>query len=58
MNDNERFFAAAYLQHLAQSRDPGYQRLLAERLERMDKGKKVTREQLLRVHQTLEAEGL
>jgi hypothetical protein len=32
--------------------------MLADRLKQMDAGKKVTREQLLRVHQALETEGL
>jgi hypothetical protein len=58
MSDEERFFAAAYLQHLAQSRDPVYQALLTDRMQRMEAGKKVTREQLLRVQQALETEGL
>jgi hypothetical protein len=58
MSEEERFFAAAYLCHLSQSRDPVYQALLAERLNRMDAGRKVTREQLLRVQQALESEGL
>jgi hypothetical protein len=58
MSDGERFFAAAYLQHLAQSGDAVYQALLTERLQRMEAGKKVTREQLLRVQQALETEGL
>lgn len=58
MSDEERFFAAAYLQHLAQSCDTVYQAMLADRLKQMDAGKKVTREQLLRVQQALETEGL
>ncbi len=58
MTEEERFFAAAYLQHLAQSRDPAHQRLLAERMARMDAGQKVGLEQALRVHQTLESECL
>ena len=58
LTDEERFFAAAYLQHRAQENDPAHQRLLAERMNRMDAGKKVTLEQVQRVHQTLESEGL
>lgn len=58
MNDEERFFAAAYLHHLSQSRDAGYQALLAERMRRMDEGRKLTLEQAQRVHAALEAEGL
>jgi hypothetical protein len=58
MSDDERFFAAAYLQHLAQSSDADYQTMLAGRMKQMEAGKKVTREQLLRVQQALETEGL
>jgi len=56
--DEERFFAAAYLQHRAQADDPAYQALLAERMKRMDAGKKVTLDQAQRIHEALEAEGL
>ena len=58
MTDEERFFAAAYLQHRAQSGDPAYQALLAERMKRMDAGQKVISEQAQRIHEALEAEGL
>jgi hypothetical protein len=58
MTDEERFFAAAYLQHRSQGADPGYQALLAARMKRMDAGRKVTFEQALRIHEALEAEGL
>jgi hypothetical protein len=58
MTEEERFFAAAYIQHLAQARDPAYQRLLADRMARMDAGRKVTLEQAQRVHQALDTEGL
>lgn len=58
MTDEERFFAAAYLQHRAQANDPGYKALLSERMKLMDAGQKVTLEQAQRVHAALEAEGL
>jgi len=58
MTDEERFFAAAYLQHRAQANDPAYQALLSERMKRMDGGEKVTLEQAQRIHQALESEGL
>ena len=41
MSDDERFFAAAYLQHLAQERDPAYRAMLSQRMKRMDAGEKV-----------------
>ena len=55
MTEDERFFAAAYLQHLAQESDPAYQTTLAERQKRMDAGHKVTFEQVHRIHDVLEA---
>jgi hypothetical protein len=55
MTDDERFFAAAYLQHLAQERDPAYGQMLAQRLNR---GRTLSLEQVHRIHNTLEAEGL
>jgi len=58
MTEDERFFAAAYLQHLAQENDPAYQATLAERMKRMDAGHKVTLEQAHRIHDALESEGL
>jgi hypothetical protein len=58
MTDEERFIAAAYLHHRAQEKDAAYQALLAERMARMDKGQKITLEQVQRIHQALENEGL
>ena len=58
MTEEERFFAAAYLQHRAQAGDPAYQALLSERMKRMDAGQKVTLEKALHIHEALEAEGL
>jgi hypothetical protein len=58
MTEDERFFAAAYLQHIAQANDPAYQTTLAERMKRMDAGRKVTLEQAHRIHDMLESEGL
>lgn len=58
MTDEERFFAAAYLQHRAQAENPAYRRILTERMKRMDEGRKLTLEQAHRIHGALEAEGL
>ena len=58
MSDEERFIAAAYLQHCAQQRNPAYKALLAKRMRRMDAGRKVTLDQTERIHAALEAEGL
>lgn len=58
MTEEERFFAAAYLQHRAQADDPAYQTLLSERMKRMDAGQKVSLDQAQRIHEALESEGL
>ena len=58
MTDEERFFAAAYLQHVSQTRDPAYQAMLGQRLKRMAAGQAVSLEQAWRIHRALEAEGL
>ena len=50
MTDEERFYAAAYLQHLAQERDPAYQATLADRVDRMAGGVTVTLEQASQAH--------
>ena len=46
MTEDERFFAAAYLQDLARMNDPAHQFLLAERMNRMDAGQKISFEQV------------
>jgi hypothetical protein len=58
MTDEERFFAAAYLQHRAQEREPQYASMLTERMELMESGKKIPLEQAKRIHRALETEGL
>ena len=58
MTDEERFFAAACLQHRAQATDPGHPAVLSERMKRMDEGQKVTLEQARRIHEALAGEGL
>jgi hypothetical protein len=57
MTEDERFFAAAYLQHLAQANDPAFQATLAERIKRIDEGHKFSLEQVQHIHKVLEAEG-
>jgi hypothetical protein len=58
MTEEERFFAAAYLRHRAQEGESTYTSILTERMQRMDGGQKVSLEQVQRIHQALEAEGL
>jgi hypothetical protein len=55
MTEEERCFAAAYLQHLAQEHDPAYKTMIAERMAKMDAGRKITLEQAKSFHETLEA---
>ena len=57
MTEEERFYAAAYLQHLTQERDPSYRATLTERSVRMDAGVKVSLEQARRAHADLEKQG-
>ncbi len=57
MSDEDRFLAAAYLQHLANSRDDVYLGELAARGDRIEAGKKFTLEQAVRMHESLEREG-
>jgi hypothetical protein len=56
-SDEERLFLLAYLKHLTRRNDPGYARHLARRAQEMD-ANKVSLDQIKRVHQALEAEGL
>ncbi len=58
MTQDERFFAASYLTVLMHGDDPEYRAMLAERMKRMDAGKKVSFEQALSAHAGLEAKGL
>jgi hypothetical protein len=57
MTEDERFFAAAYLHHLAQSGDAAYRAKLGTRMNRMEAGQKFSLEQAERLHAALEAEG-
>ncbi len=56
-SEEERLFLLAYLKHLTRRNDPGYRRHLANRAQEMD-ANRVSLEQIKRVHQALEAEGL
>jgi len=58
MSDEDRFLAAAYLEHLSNEKDAAYRMNLAERMQRMDAGQKVSLDQLERLHNALEREGM
>ena len=56
-SEEDQLFLLAYLKHLTRRNDAGYQKHLAERAHDMDSAK-VTLDQIKRLHQALEAEGL
>ena len=58
MSDDDRFFAAAYLQHLSNERSEARSALLATRMKQMDEGHKISFEHMLELHHQLEAQGL
>lgn len=58
MSDEDRFLAAAYLEHLSNEKDAAHRMNLAERMQRMDAGQKVSLDQLERLHNALEREGM
>jgi hypothetical protein len=58
MSDEDRFFAAAYLQHLGNDSDEQRKATLEARMTRMDGGRKFSLEQLVDMHQQLESQGL
>ncbi|MDZ4290146.1 MAG: hypothetical protein U0984_19425 [Prosthecobacter sp.] len=58
MTDEERFLAAAYLQHQANERDAAYVTLLTARMEAMDHGNKVSWEDALHMHEMMEQKGM
>ena len=53
MTADERFYVAAYLQHLANEDDPEYHAEVSKAERRMDAGKKVSLEELTSRHQAL-----
>ena len=58
MSEEDRFFASAYLQHLANGSDSERERHLAERLDRLEQGRGVDLDQLKSLHESLAANGL
>ena len=57
MTEEERFYVAAYLQHLANEKDPAHRSELADADRRMDAGRKVSFEELAARHKELERTG-
>lgn len=58
MTDEERFLAAAYLQHQANERDAVYGGVPNARMEDMDQGKKLVWEDALHMHEMTEQKGM
>jgi hypothetical protein len=58
MSEEDRFFAQAYLQHLAHQDDAGYRSMLGQRLRRIEAGEKFTLAQVQELHRQLEQQGL
>lgn len=58
LTPDERFFAASYLTVLMHQDDPEYRAMIADRLVRMDAGRKVSLEEALRAHAALEEKGM
>ncbi len=58
MSEEERFFASAYLQHLANEHDDERKARLAARMKRMDQGRHFTLDQAHQIDQSLATNGL
>ncbi len=58
LSPEDRFFAAAYLHHVAQGEDPAWRQELEVAQDAMDSGKKFTLEQVCAMHESLAAQGL
>jgi hypothetical protein len=57
MTEDEQFYVAAFLQHLVDERDPNHAAAMAAANRRMDEGQKVSFEELVERHETLERQG-
>jgi hypothetical protein len=57
MSKDERFYVAAYLQHLENEEDAAYRSAVADSMSRMDGGDKVSFEELVARHEALERQG-
>lgn len=57
-SEEDRLFLLAFLKHLIRRDDPAYKKLLAERVQEMQTGNKISLSQVKRLHEALDAEGL
>ena len=58
MSETDRIFAAAYLKHLLRVNDPVHRAKLTARMRKMEAGKKISLDQVWRLHKELETAGL
>lgn len=58
LTSDERFFASAYLHHLAQAEDETWRLEMAATQSDMDAGRKFTLEQVRGLHEALSARGV
>lgn len=58
LSSEERFFASAYLHHLAQSDDAAWQQEMAGTQAAMDEGRKFSLGQVQEMHEALASRGL
>lgn len=57
LSPDERFFAAAYLQHLSQEEDEGWRQEIERTQTEMDAGRKFSLDQVRKLHESLNAQG-
>ena len=57
MTEDEQFYVAAFLQHLVDERDPDHASAMAAANQRMDAGIKVSFDELIERHESLERQG-
>jgi hypothetical protein len=57
MSPEERDELAVYLKYIELQNDPAFREQLAESMVRMDRGEKISREEVLRVHEEKLARG-
>ena len=58
LSRDERFFAAAYLHHLAQAEDESWRADIQNTMTGMDGGRKFSFEQVRSMHESLAAQGI
>ena len=57
-SEEDKLFLLAYLKHLLRRDDPGYRRMLAERVHEIQLGNKISLAQVKHLHEAFNAAGL